>query len=247
MWQVVDGAAGKFVIDGKLAINQDLAVAQPLDRLLAEFRLLSTATRLPVELPTNWRQLEQHALAIAKPANVVQSSSCKWPIPHARANFAVNLNTAQADRFAGGKRAFLRAILNAAATWGAVAQADFSLAYIGSTAATQTGYNGVNEVLFMHKGPTERAAAAQVWYNADCTIVEADIWINDDYVWNVSGAPGTEEVDLQSALLHEFGHWLILGHVAQPEAVMFAKLTAGTLKRDLQQPDLQGIDALYPR
>lgn len=246
-WQVVGGATGKFTIDGNVVINQDLAVAQPLDKLLAEFRLFSTATHLPVQLPTNWRQLEHSSLAMAKPANVAQSRACKWPTPHAQANFAVNLNTAQVDRFAGGKRAFLKAILNAAATWSDVAQADFVLAYTGDTDATQTGYDGVNEVLFMHKGPTERAAAAQVWYNADQTIVEADIWINDDYVWNVTGAPGADEVDLQSAVLHEFGHWLILGHLAQQEAVMFAKLTTGTLKRSLQPPDLQGIDTLYPR
>ena len=135
----------------------------------------------------------------------------------------------------------------AAASWSQVANVDFVLTYAGATNATQTGYNGVNEVLFMHKGQQERAAAAQVWFTADGTIIEADIWINDDYTWNATGNPAADEVDLQSALLHEFGHWLILGHCADSHAVMFAKLKAGTLKRELQPSDMLGIRAIYPQ
>jgi predicted Zn-dependent protease len=246
-WQVVDGAAGKFTIDDGAAVNADLALRQPLGALLADIEAVSTAAHLSLQLPLAWRQWEPHLSSGAVPAPQAQSVACKWPTPHAQANFVVNINTAQAGGSAGDRSVFRQAIRNAAATWSAVAQVDFALVDAGDTAATQTSYNGVNEVLFMHKGPTERAAAAQVWYNADHTIVEADIWINDDYTWNATGAPGANEVDLQSAVLHEFGHWLILGHLAERDAVMFAKLTAGTLKRDLQQPDMQGISALYPR
>ena len=99
----------------------------------------------------------------------------------------------------------------------------------------------------MHKGTQERAAAAQVWYTADQTIIEADIWINEDYAWDATGTPDADEVDLQSALLHEFGHWLILGHSTDASAVMFSRLSTGALKRALQPPDERGIRAIYPR
>ncbi|MEZ4727420.1 MAG: matrixin family metalloprotease [Caldilineaceae bacterium] len=93
----------------------------------------------------------------------------------------------------------------------------------------------------------ERAAAAQVWYTDDQTIVEADIWINDDYPWSAVATTDAHAVDLQSTLLHEFGHWLVLGHFTDANAVMFPRLTTGTQKRTLQQPDILGISAIYPR
>ena len=61
-----------------------------------------------------------------------------------------------------------------------------------------------------------------------------------------AGFAETGEGDLQSALLHEFGHWLILAHCADSQAVMFAKLTTGTLKRELQPSDILGIRTIYP-
>lgn len=247
VWRTVGGATGKFLVAGNWVINQDLALAQPLEGLLPMVVALVKRRGLQTELPTAWRHLTASPATTHTALLTAQSDKRRWATPHAVATFYLNLNTRQTGDEDGDQSAFRQAIVAAANSWGAVAGADFTLAYAGETDATMTGYNGVNEVLFMRKGLQERAAAAQVWYTADQTIVEADIWINEDYAWNATGAPDANEVDLQSALLHEFGHWLILGHSADGEAVMFARLTAGTLKRELQPPDERGIRAIYPR
>jgi Ca2+-binding RTX toxin-like protein len=246
-WRTVGGATGKFLVKGNQVINHDLALAHSLEGLLPTVVELVKRRGLQTQLPTAWRHLTAWPVTQQAQTLTAQSDKRRWATPHASAAFYLNLNTAQMGDADGDHNAFRQAIVAAANRWGAVADADFTLAYAGETNATATGYNGVNEVLFMRKGSQERAAAAQVWYTADQTIVEADIWINEDYAWNATGAPDADEVDLQSALLHEFGHWLILGHSADGDAVMFARLTAGTLKRDLQPPDERGIRAIYPR
>ena len=246
-WRTVGGATGKFLVKGNQIINQDLALAHSLEGLLPTVVELVKRRGLQTQLPTAWRHLTAWPVTQQAQTLTAQTDKRRWATPHASAAFYLNLNTAQMGDADGDHNAFRQAIVAAANRWGAVADADFTLAYAGETNATATGYNGVNEVLFMHKGSQERAAAAQVWYTADQTIVEADIWINEDYAWNATGNPDANEVDLQSALLHEFGHWLILGHSADGDAVMFARLTAGTLKRDLQPPDERGIRAIYPR
>jgi Matrixin len=245
-WRMVDGAMGKFSVEGNRIFNHDLALAHTLDDLLPTLVSLVGQRGLQAQVPTAWRYLKSTAQNTPVQPIKVQGSVQKWATPHARAAFYINLNSTQIGDEDGDQNAFRNAIQAAATGWNSVVGADFALTYAGTTNATQTGYNGVNEVLFMSKGPKERAAAAQVWYRANQTIIEADIWINDDFAWNATGTPDATEVDLQSALLHEFGHWLILGHFTDTKAVMFSRLTTGTLKRDLQQPDIRGIRAIYP-
>lgn len=246
-WRTVGGATGKFLLAGNQVINQDLALMQSLDGLLPTVVELIKRRGLQTQLPIVWRQLPAAPTTQQVQPLTAQGDKRRWAPPHAGAAFYLNLNTQQMGDADGDQRAFQQAIIAAADSWSAVAGADFTLSYAGETTATATSYNGLNEVLFMRKGAQERAAAAQVWYTADQTIVEADIWINEDYAWNATGNPDVTEVDLQSALLHEFGHWLILGHSADGAAVMFARLTAGTLKRELQPPDESGIRVIYPR
>lgn len=247
VWRMVGGATGKFLVEGETVRNPDLALAQPLAGLLPTIVDLIKQRGRQAQIPLIWQHLAATPTGAEATASARQNDTRKWATPHATAAFTINLNTAQVDREGGSRAEFRQAIMAAATSWGQVADVDFTLPYVGETTATQTGFNGINEVLFMHKGTQERAAAAQVWFTTDGTIVEADIWINDDYVWNATGTPAADEVDLQSALLHEFGHWLILGHCADSHAVMFAKLMTGTLKRELQQSDVMGIRAIYPR
>jgi hypothetical protein len=246
-WRTVGGATGKFLVKGNQVINHDLALAQPIAGLLPTVVELVKRRGLQTQLPTAWRHLTAWPVTQQAQTLTAQSDKRRWATPHASAAFYLNLNSAQMGDVDGDHNAFRQAIVAAAHAWSTVAGADFTLAYAGETNATATGYNGVNEVLFMRKGAQERAAAAQVWYTADQTIVEADIWINEDYAWNATGSPDANAVDLQSALLHEFGHWLILGHAADADAVMFSRLHTGTLKRELQSPDERGIRAIYPR
>ncbi|MBX3015662.1 MAG: matrixin family metalloprotease [Caldilineaceae bacterium] len=245
-WQVVQGAAGKFSVQADQVVNSDLAFGQPLQGLLPTLVDLIQQRGALAQVPLVWR----HFTAAPAPGSIqprmAQSSIKQWATPHATAPFWINLNSDQIGTAPNEKAAFRAAILAAATSWSQVTTADFTLHYAGDTQATATSYNGVNEILFMAKGNRERGAAAQVWYTADQTIIEADIWINDDYRWSVTAAPSSQAVDLESALLHEFGHWLVLGHFTDTDTVMYPRLTTGTLKRALQQQDRAGISAIYP-
>ncbi|GAV58089.1 Peptidase_M10 domain-containing protein/PG_binding_1 domain-containing protein, partial [Cephalotus follicularis] len=63
---------------------------------------------------------------------------------------------------------------------------------------------------------------------------------------NWSTDPMYDELDLESVAVHEIGHLLGLGHSTDPNAVMYAEIEAGTIKRDLDQDDIDGIHSLYP-
>ena len=169
----------------------------------------------------------------------------RWNAPETKVAFTVNLNTAQADND-DRAAAFLSAISEAAATWNRTPGADFTLEYAGTTQSTQTGYNHANEIVFMPMGTDNRGALAQVWYNSDFTIIEADIWINDSFDWAAGGELADNELDLQSALLHEFGHWLILNHTDDSTSVMYPTLATGVTRRQLAPRDAEGISAIYP-
>lgn len=294
VWQVVDGAAGKFVMHGGDAVNHDGLTIVALEQLLRTVTadlpdtndkgiasiLSSLATRRAERIQCGVNQpgdvLASQAVRQSDGLTVEQSdgrteqsvasghcilatgsyrtittaaTSRKWATPHAGVTYYINVNSDQVNEEVLGKRSVdLRdAIIAAANRWGAVSSADFTMRYGGQATAAETGYNGVSEVLFVHKGSKERAAAAEVWYTADFTVVEADIWINDDYLWDTTGAPARNEVDLESALVHEFGHWLILGHQLEPRSIMYPRLTAGSIKRQLQPEDIAGISAIYPR
>ncbi|OWM85825.1 hypothetical protein CDL15_Pgr012075 [Punica granatum] len=63
--------------------------------------------------------------------------------------------------------------------------------------------------------------------------------------WSIS-TPTTDQTDLESVTLHEIGHTLGLAHSQDPDAVMYAYINTGVIKRQLQQDDINGIQALYP-
>jgi len=60
------------------------------------------------------------------------------------------------------------------------------------------------------------------------------------------GRPATHEYDLETVALHEFGHWLKLGHVANPDCVMYDSLFPERMKRDLSFDEQEGLRAIYP-
>ncbi|XP_030553584.2 metalloendoproteinase 1-like [Rhodamnia argentea] len=60
-----------------------------------------------------------------------------------------------------------------------------------------------------------------------------------------STAPSSTQSDLESVALHEIGHLLGLAHTPDENAVMYAIMMPGALKRDLRQDDIDGIRALY--
>lgn len=71
------------------------------------------------------------------------------------------------------------------------------------------------------------------------------IHLNDEsFTWGV-GNGGTVQ-DIQTHVLHEIGHALGLAHSADPNAVMYAIIPPGKVRRTLGQDDINGIKALYP-
>lgn len=222
IYRIGDGAAGKFTVEDDLVFG---ALSAADDARIDEFVAVLVAKTAASSAPATAR---------------------RWRTPDTEVAFKININTAQAGTGGNTTDAFVNAIRAAATTWNRTPGADFELVYAGATPSTQTGYNHVSEIVFMPQGIGNRGALAQVWYTKDLTIVEADIWINDDYVWDVSGDPANDALDLQSVLVHEFGHWLILDHIDDPSSVMYPTLAPGATRRRLHQRDMAGISAIYP-
>ncbi|MBW7885426.1 MAG: matrixin family metalloprotease [Caldilineaceae bacterium] len=176
-------------------------------------------------------------------------NNIKWPSSDVL--FKANINSTRADSGNGSRQDFLDAIIGAANTWTLVDAADFTLAYDGPTSSTDVGYNSANEIVFVDKGLTDEQgksqplAVARVFFTGD-TILEADIWVNDAYAWDATGNPEWDEVDLESVVLHELGHWLALGHDPDNRSVMYYSIMSGTLKRTLYDNDRRGINFVYP-
>ncbi|MFO0746059.1 MAG: matrixin family metalloprotease [Myxococcota bacterium] len=81
-------------------------------------------------------------------------------------------------------------------------------------------------------------------------IVDADIEINDGgFKFSTDGTPGADEVDFQSMLTHEVGHYFGLDHSLDPTATMFASYSrtadGATQARTLAPDDEAGICELY--
>lgn len=157
------------------------------------------------------------------------------------------------------------AVDRAAATWSNAGGAMTRLTYQGMTSAPAEGTDGRNTVGFIDRPDLDRVLGATS-FMIDATtgsIYEADIFFNSAFLFSVSaeGQPG--RVDLESVALHEFGHFLGLGHSAIGEtertssggrrvlgsgAVMFpVAFTAGAISdRVLHADDIAGLSDLYP-
>ncbi len=75
---------------------------------------------------------------------------------------------------------------------------------------------------------------------------DADIDINAVEIrFSTTGEPGA--MDLESAITHEVGHLIGLGHTPDPESTMFEALTTGeTHFRSLAADDIDGLCFVYP-
>ena len=92
-------------------------------------------------------------------------------------------------------------------------------------------------------------AMTKVLFDQDTgEIWDADVELNS-YSVEFTTDPDVVNVDLQSVVQHESGHFLGLGHSQDPDATMYAILdpkTAETKKRVLKADDTDGICAVYP-
>ncbi len=77
-------------------------------------------------------------------------------------------------------------------------------------------------------------------------IIKACTYFNTYYFFTTE--PDFTEYDIQSNILHEFGHWLRLGDeedINCYDNVMYEGLPAGEIKRNLTQDDKNGIAFIY--
>ncbi len=247
-WTVVGGDEGVFTVVNGHAISGH-GQAYPLDALLQAIVDRLHRRGRPVSLPADWPEREARV-----PPSPVQAADfvyreLRWEGPSPKVYFRVNINTDQVNGDNGTAEDFLRAILAAADVWNQVETADFLLVYDGPTDSTAIGYNQANEILFMRQGTDGAAGMAQVWYSSSTGYIrEADIWLNDDLRWDAVGSPAYNELDLQSVVIHEMGHWLALGHDSEPDSVMYASITMGpaSIRRTLHPNDRAGISFIYP-
>lgn len=92
--------------------------------------------------------------------------------------------------------------------------------------------------------PTEQARTTIYWTGNQ--IFEADLRINaKNFDYHYSEDTKFADVDLESLLVHEFGHMLGLAHNSAPGSVMNPTLNDGQERRSLGDPDKAGLACEY--
>jgi MYXO-CTERM domain-containing protein len=176
-----------------------------------------------------------------------------WPVPCVGA-------TVQEDGSSDVSAEATRGILKRAiATWmnadcGGGAHPRIAITDQGFVACDQQEYNqqGANSNTLIFRDDdwpyaANRLAVTTVTYNLDTgEIRDADVEFNSK-----SAAFTTEDanvdVDLESVVTHEMGHFLGLAHSASAEATMFADYPPESITlRSLDPDDVAGICAIYP-
>ena len=157
--------------------------------------------------------------------------------------YLVNTNASKVD-----PAAFLQAVRNAASNWTNVSCSYFVFTYGGTTAlANDTSQvDGYNIVSW---GPLEAGVLGRTtyWFWSNKVIFEADMVLNTAYNWATGDTIPPDSFDVESVALHEFGHFLSLGHDDNPAAVMYPSLAPGGRKRWLYTTDIDGICTIYPK
>ncbi|OPL14710.1 MAG: hypothetical protein AVO34_00830 [Firmicutes bacterium ML8_F2] len=127
----------------------------------------------------------------------------------------------------------------AASTWNS-AGANFEFSYSGTHGRTgRAERNNVNEIMWYNLNSDQTLALATVWYSGD-RILENDMVFNTMFYWSTDGYP---YYDVQTVALHEFGHWLSLGHSPIFESIMYYQNKG--IQRTLHSVDVTGIRYIY--
>ncbi|MBX5480900.1 MAG: matrixin family metalloprotease [Myxococcaceae bacterium] len=85
------------------------------------------------------------------------------------------------------------------------------------------------------------------FYTSSGQIIDADMELNNNVTWKVGGLAGFQ-VDVESIVTHEAGHFLGLDHSSPTTAVMYAYYDSnvGEIKRNLTSYDIADLCAVYP-
>lgn len=108
--------------------------------------------------------------------------------------------------------------------------------------------DGKNVIYYLHTWEDDRSneqARTTVYWAGD-RIYEADVRINaKDFVFSSGSQLAPSQVDMQSLILHEFGHVLGLAHTTSPQSVMVKSLANDVERRNLSQFDDDSIRCEY--
>ena len=133
-------------------------------------------------------------------------------------------------------RSWWPAIHRAAETWSR-ACADFALVY-DSVSPNRVALEGLSNGL---------VAWTEVHHpRLETRITGCVTKLNQGQSFSASGVPLSRQYDLETVMLHEFGHWLKLEHKANPGCVMNGTMVLGRVRRGLTLDDIAGIRAIYP-
>ncbi|MGA9117174.1 MAG: hypothetical protein WB626_10395 [Bacteroidota bacterium] len=150
-------------------------------------------------------------------------------------------------------------------SWNNVVSSYWQFSRGDATSVSAPGYDGVNLLFFDFQGVnfpvgTGIIAFSQTW-SSSSGVFHA---LESDLIWNARDFPpapggGGGQQDLESVIVHEFGHHLGLDHTGLPSgassgcgpmvqaATMWAFSNAGdTTKRSLHPEDAMGVSVLYP-
>lgn len=133
------------------------------------------------------------------------------------------------------------AVIAAAQTWNQ-AGARFRFTFGSFACNTAPRLDGVNQVSWVpaHSYP----AATYVWSTTAGNIYEVDTVLDDQYTWSTATPTPPSALDVQTIMLHEFGHWLDLDH-SIPPAIMQPYVSYGEQRRVLTQDDKNGARVIY--
>ncbi len=113
--------------------------------------------------------------------------------------------------------------------------------------------DGVNLISFQRDwdGDPLEQARTTIWWAGE-KIYEADIKINERFKFFGGNTPEADKIDMQSLMIHEFGHVLGLKHVDVPPSVMVPTLASASssrpesgFRRKLSEIDKKSVGCEY--
>ena len=170
----------------------------------------------------------------------------KWPGTNPTVSFYINENTSDCT---GEGNAVQRAV----STWENASAGGFNFEYAGSHTNNRYNLNnGKNELMW---GSAGGLATTYYKYNQSSgALLECDTVFNDSYNWSTGSTPAGNQFDVETAALHELGHWLgirdLYGNANDDEydedKIMYGFKYGGAVQRSLHTDDIAGVRWIYP-
>jgi hypothetical protein len=133
------------------------------------------------------------------------------------------------------------AIVGAALAWNS-SGACFQFSYGGTSQVSGTTFDGTNIIYWDNQLDEQTLAQTTYWFNTTTgCMLEADCGFNENMIWNTTGEGS--DYDIQTCMLHEFGHYLSLDHSKNSDAIMYPYYSS--VRRSLSDDDITGITAIY--